>query len=49
MLTQAVEAVQALTPHGCPSLTIAFMMISSLRMQATMATFLGLPAETRRS
>ncbi len=35
--------------HGRPVLTMAFMMISSLRMQATMATFFGLPAASRRS
>ncbi len=35
--------------HGFPVLTIALRMVSSLRMQATSATFFGLPAATRRS
>ena len=30
--------------HGASFLTMAFRMVSSLRMQATKATFFGLPA-----
>ena len=34
--------------HGELSLTMAFRIVSSLRMQATKATFFGLPAADRR-
>lgn len=37
----------SIDPQGCPFLTIAFVMFSSLRTHAAMAILLGLPAATK--
>jgi hypothetical protein len=39
----------ALVLHGCVVRTMTLRMVSSVRMQATSASFFGFPAATSRS